>query len=89
MIHGGHLSIRKCGDPGAENLCSIPGHVFVCQQTVETRQHSLERLPESPDTIGDNEEAQLRKLRNKFLGEVGLPESTCCPIHVFKASRSH
>ena len=69
MIHGGHLSIRKCGDPGAANLCGIPGHVFVCQ-TVETRQHSLERLPESPDTIGDDEEAQLRELRNKFLGEV-------------------
>ncbi|EDR13226.1 ribonucleotide reductase, beta subunit [Laccaria bicolor S238N-H82] len=38
-----------------------------------------ERLPESPDTIGDDEEvdeeAQLRELRKKFVGEVDLPES--------------
>jgi hypothetical protein len=51
-----------------------------------------ERLPESPDTIGDDdeevdEEAQLRELRKKFVGEVDLPESTC--FHVFDASLSH
>ena len=50
-----------------------------------------ERLPESPDTIGDDEEvdeeAQLRELRKKFVGEVDLPESMC--FHVCEASPSH
>ncbi|KAF9452435.1 beta subunit of ribonucleotide reductase [Macrolepiota fuliginosa MF-IS2] len=36
-----------------------------------------ERLPESPDTLGDAEEAQdtLDELRKRFVGEVDLPES--------------
>jgi len=50
-----------------------------------------ERLPESPDTIGDDEEvdgeAQLQELRKKFVGEVDLPESAC--FYVFEVSLSH
>ena len=48
-----------------------------------------ERLPESPNTIGDDEavdkEAQLRELHKNFVGEVDPLESTYSISHVVEA----